>query len=481
MNFSSMTIKRKLYLCYGFMIALVLGMGATSIFLLGNLVDSTNTLSIKGGGKLGAAALLNGSSSETVTAVGNLLASSLTHDRSNFDKDLAHYTENEAATRKSIGIERAFGLDAAATAIIDNMEQNLNRAEPIFQRFLTEARAERYKTAAQIDQTDLLPVLQKIDDDGSNLVPVQQARMKAIGDAAQASGTNGRWTMLILIVVAVAGGVVVIFIIRGLETQLQASIDELAESAIQITAAASQVASSSQALAQGSSEQAASIEETSSASAEVNSMARRTTESSRTTAEIVTSSQESFGRTNQALNEMVGAMDGISASSQKISKIIKVIDEIAFQTNILALNAAVEAARAGEAGMGFAVVADEVRNLAQRSAQAAKDTADLIEDSIQKSEGGRTKVDQVAVAIRSITAESSKIKVLVDEINQGSVEQSRGMDQISRSISQMESATQGSAASAEQGAAAAEQLNAQAETMKESVDRLRSLVVARAA
>jgi methyl-accepting chemotaxis protein len=131
--------------------------------------------------------------------------------------------------------------------------------------------------------------------------------------------------------------------------------------------------------------------------------------------------------------------------------------------------------------MGFAVVADEVRNLAQRSAQAAKDTADLIEDSIQKSEGGRTKVDQVAVAIRSITAESSKIKVLVDEINQGSVEQSRGMDQISRSISEMESATQGSAASAEQGAAAAQQLNAQAETMKESVDRLRNLVVARAA
>ena len=122
---------------------------------------------------------------------------------------------------------------------------------------------------------------------------------------------------------------------------------------------------------------------------------------------------------------MVSAMDGINASSQKISKIIKVIDEIAFQTNILALNAAVEAARAGEAGMGFAVVADEVRNLAQRCAQAAKDTADLIEESIQRSDGGRVKVDQVAVAIRAITAESAKIKVLVDEINLGSVEQSQ--------------------------------------------------------
>jgi len=205
-------------------------------------------------------------------------------------------------------------------------------------------------------------------------------------------------------------------------------------------------------------------------------MARRNTENSRTTADIVTHSQEDFQRTNQSLNEMVDAMQDINSSSQKISKIIKVIDEIAFQTNILALNAAVEAARAGEAGMGFAVVADEVRSLAQRCAQAAKDTADLIEESINKSDGGRVKVDQVAVAIRAITAESSKIKVLVDEINLGSVEQSRGIDQISNAITQMEQVTQSSAASAEEGAAAAEELNAQAETMKDVVDRLKAMV-----
>jgi methyl-accepting chemotaxis protein/methyl-accepting chemotaxis protein-1 (serine sensor receptor) len=205
-------------------------------------------------------------------------------------------------------------------------------------------------------------------------------------------------------------------------------------------------------------------------------MAQRNTENSRTTADLVTQSQSRVEHTNQSLAEMVDAMDGINASSQKISKIIKVIDEIAFQTNILALNAAVEAARAGEAGMGFAVVADEVRNLAQRCAQAAKDTADLIEDSVQKSAGGRAKVDMVATAIHAITAESAKIKVLVDEINLGSVEQSRGIDHISRSITQMEQVTQSSAAGAEQGAAAAEQLNAQAETMKDIVDRLKVMV-----
>jgi methyl-accepting chemotaxis protein/methyl-accepting chemotaxis protein-1 (serine sensor receptor) len=266
------------------------------------------------------------------------------------------------------------------------------------------------------------------------------------------------------------------FVIRQVNAMLRNSVVELSESVVQIASAASQVAASSQSLAQGASQQTATIEETSSASAEINSMAHRTTENSRTTAELVGRSQEGFARTNQSLTEMVGAMDGINASSQKISKIIKVIDEIAFQTNILALNAAVEAARAGEAGMGFAVVADEVRNLAQRCAQAAKDTADLIEDSIQKSDGGRVKVDQVAVSIKAITAESSKIKELVDEINLGSVEQSTGIDQISRAITQMEQVTQSSAANAEESAAAAEELNAQAEAMKDVVERLRAMV-----
>jgi methyl-accepting chemotaxis protein/methyl-accepting chemotaxis protein-1 (serine sensor receptor) len=173
---------------------------------------------------------------------------------------------------------------------------------------------------------------------------------------------------------------------------------------------------------------------------------------------------------------MVVAMSEIDASSGKIARIIKTIDGIAFQTNILALNAAVEAARAGQAGLGFAVVADEVRSLAQRSAQAARDTAILIEESIEKSQGGKSKVDSVAEAIRATVKAERQVKLLVDEMNVGSQEQATGVEQISRAIAQMERITQDAAANAEESASAAEELTAQSETVRNIVGRLRVLV-----
>jgi len=205
-------------------------------------------------------------------------------------------------------------------------------------------------------------------------------------------------------------------------------------------------------------------------------MARKNTENSRSAADLVTQSQQKFVQTEQSLDQMVAAMGEIDTQSGQISKIIKVIDGIAFQTNILALNAAVEAARAGEAGMGFGVVADEVRNLAQRCAQAARDTAALIEESIASSHGGKVKVDEVAAAIREINRETATVKTLVDEVNLGSQEQARGIEQIGKAIAQMEQVTQRSAANGQESAAAAEQLYAQSGTLKEVVERLAAMV-----
>ena len=208
-------------------------------------------------------------------------------------------------------------------------------------------------------------------------------------------------------------------------------------------------------------------------------MARQNSQNSRLAADLVTQSQSKFVETNQSLDQMIVAMGEIKTQSEKISKIIKVIDEIAFQTNILALNASVEAARAGGAGMGFAVVADEVRNLAQRCAQAARDTTDLIEESIAKSKDGKAKVDQVAGAVREITEESIKVRSLVDQVNLGSQEQARGNERIGGAIAQMEHVTQRTAASAQDGSEAAKQLNAQSMALKEIVERLAGMVGSR--
>ena len=190
------------------------------------------------------------------------------------------------------------------------------------------------------------------------------------------------------------------------------------------------------------------MEETSASSEEITAMTRKNSDDSRSAAALMNETNQVVGDANRTLQEMEASMKEINASSDRIAKVIKVIDEIAFQTNILALNAAVEAARAGDAGMGFAIVA-EVRNLAQRSAQAAKDTAGMIEDSIAKSGEGRVKLGQVSKAIRAITDKAAQAKGLVDGISAGSEEQARGMEQIAAAVTQIEQTTQTSAASAE--------------------------------
>jgi methyl-accepting chemotaxis protein/methyl-accepting chemotaxis protein-1 (serine sensor receptor) len=255
---------------------------------------------------------------------------------------------------------------------------------------------------------------------------------------------------------------------------------DLRSGAQQVVAASGQVAASSQTLSQGATEQAASLEETSASMEEMAAMTRKNAENSRTAAAEIAETGRLVDGATSALGELVASMTAIRESSRKVTKIVKSIDEIAFQTNILALNAAVEAARAGEAGMGFAVVADEVRNLAQRSAQAARDTTSLIEESAGNAESGGDKVSAVVESIEAIARSSQRVRGLVDEVNQASQQQTQGIDQVSQAVSQMEKTTQSTAATAEEGAASSEELNAQAEQSLAIVGKLEALVGAAA-
>ena len=264
-----------------------------------------------------------------------------------------------------------------------------------------------------------------------------------------------------------------------LEAPLRATAAEIRESAGQVLQLSRMVATSSQSLSQGASEQAASLEETSASMEEMASMTRKNAENASHATRLVTDVAQDVLASNAALTEMVASMTAIKESSSKVAKIIKTIDEIAFQTNILALNAAVEAARAGEphaglAGMGFAVVAEEVRNLAQRSAQAAKDTADLIEESIGRSQNGADKVEQVAASIQAITSRVQQVKGIVEEVRESSQQQTQGIEQVSHAMAAMEKVTQTTAATAEESASASEELNSQAESAIAVVAKLDS-------
>lgn len=253
-------------------------------------------------------------------------------------------------------------------------------------------------------------------------------------------------------------------------------IAELNEGADQVSSASSQVSSASQILAQGNSEQAAALEETSSSLEEMASMTKQNAGHASEANALMQETGRVVQEADHYMQDLTSSMQEISQASDDTAKIIKTIDEIAFQTNLLALNAAVEAARAGEAGAGFAVVADEVRNLAMRAAEAAKNTAQLIEGTLEKVHGGTALVAKTGEAFAQVTSSASKVKDLVAEIDATSREQSQGADQISKAVAEMDSVVQQNAANAEESASAAEELYAQAEQMKGVVGGLVSLV-----
>ena len=274
------------------------------------------------------------------------------------------------------------------------------------------------------------------------------------------------YTMGGCILAAIAGALVGWALTRNISKTLSLMAKALNEAAQKIASSSDQLASASTSQAQSASHQAATIEETSASVEEISSVARKSAENAHSMTTAMAQSQKASESASETLDRMMVAMNEVATANKQMSKIIKVIDEIAFQTNILALNAAVEAARAGQAGLGFAVVADEVRNLAQRAASAARDTAGLITESVARTSAGLGHVTIVVETMRTLAEDSERANALAGEVSSGSTQQTERIDQIAHALSQLEQVTQQVTAGAEQGAASSTELSSQAGAMK---------------
>ena len=430
---------------------------------------------------------------ETIsTALTNHLEADMMHDALRSDvlsATLAGIKKDESAGKdvlkeldNHIGIFRTaieksekLDLDDSTKAALASVEQPLNEYTKLASELAKKAIQD--PAAGESGMADFGKRFQDLERSMSTASGLIESRAEAIKASAEAS----KKLFLNFLFVGIGVSILLLnlfgwIVAKSIPRSFMLLIDRLAIGAAQIESASGHIASSSESLASSTTEQAASLEETSASLEEIASMTKNNAENSREAKDLTGAMREVADTGASDMDKMAHAMAAIKESSNNIAKIIKTIDEIAFQTNILALNAAVEAARAGEAGMGFAVVAEEVRNLALRSASAARETAEKIEDSIQKSSAGVQINAKVSLSLADIVSKARQADELVAQISIASNEQSQGIDQINSSVSQMDAMTQNNAAGAEESANVSADLRTQSTQLTQLVQELQTLV-----
>jgi methyl-accepting chemotaxis protein len=470
----SWTIAKRLIVGFGLVVSIAVALGVFAVVRLMNI--DADAASIKADSVPGVI-LFGQIASSARDGEALSLQMALSEDKARMTELDAELAAEAAATDKLFESYEKTVFEETDRRLFDEVKKERQTMRAVRAKFLDYAHIHNAKDSGLEFERTMRPEMARylktiqaeLDDNQQN------ATTKVDEIDAMVSGAKLFMAVGVLCALGLGSGVGYL-IVRSTNAVLRTSVMALTEGSEQVVSAAGQVSTSAQSLSQGATEQAASLEETSASMEEMASMARKNAENTQEATGLMAEVDSRVTESNQALGAMVTSMTAIQDSSAKVAKIIKTIDEIAFQTNILALNAAVEAARAGEAGMGFAVVADEVRNLAQRSAQAAKDTAALIEESITRSQEGSGKVDLVATSIGAITTSVTRVKGIVEEVREASRQQTQGIDQVAQAIAQMEKVTQTTAATAEESAAASEELNAQAESANAVVKQLDALV-----
>ena len=469
-----MNVKQKLFVGFGISSAAAVIASGFALYAIVGVRSTANVEMQRAFTALSLVAKLNTSTANMRFAQRGVVLFTL-----NKSKDAAGQYQNmlkEAAGIRDTEKDLEPLLDTNRRELLRKYDQGLQSYFDVFSGIKALAEAGKAEEALKQVSERLRPPGLVMQSASADIEKAEHAEIDHAVDSINAKARQGVWIEGFMMAGALAAAGLLLAAVHGMVLSLRRAARDLATGSAEVSQAANQIASTSNTLAQDAAREAATLQETSASAEEMNAVTKQNGERSNEAARAMIHVDRAVTDANRNMSEMLAAMQDITTSRDKISKIIQVIEGIAFQTNILALNAAVEAARAGESGMGFAVVADEVRNLAQRSAQAAKDTTALIEESNRSTEQGRRCFDQISTGISAITQNVAEIKKLVSQIQTASGEQTRGVEQISKAIVDTQSLTQSTAASAEQGAASSQQLNAQTATLRDISRTLETLV-----
>jgi len=420
---------------------------------------------------------INTATTELLAAENSLLLNAAGGDAAHVGLAMRSATDCLERAKHALTAYGAMLDSAEDRRLHDDLTKELAEIERLHAMSEADLRANRHADADARLDGPLGAALARVRRNAAALTALATGDAQAIGTDTGAHSARATWVSLLLALACAAIAVGVSIRVRQASGTMHSVIDHLRAGSLHVVNAAGRVRDAAHVLHDGTASQASALQQTSASMEEMASLTSRNAQNSAGVAGLMDHMAGVVDNSNRALSEMTASMDRIADSSRSVSRIIKTIDEIAFQTNILALNAAVEAARAGDAGAGFAVVADEVRSLAQRSAEAARDTASLIERALAESDQGVQRVGVVATSISAITESVGRIRGLVRDVSEASQQQSTGIEQVAQAVVAMEKATQGNAASAESSAAASAELNDEAERTRVEVSRLSVLIL----